>query len=303
MVTRVATFYRHTQSLAQIQKASSALDTASYQLTSGLKARRYEEIAGDVNQILTLKTLTQNNNIFVKNIDAVQSRLAATENAVQSLSDLLVEASNVYTQARNELSPEVRATLAPKAQGLVDTFFNILNSQFEGRYLFSGQASEAPPTSVTGTPNPFPGDPPPTAYYIGDPQRQIVVDGPNSTTEYGVTGDHDAFARTKAGLEALWFGLQNNSLTDIDGAIDLLQNAQDDVANVLGEIGGTINGLDLIKDRHTNTNVFVKGRIDELEKADVAEASTRFAQEEVVLEASLSITTRLLQINLLNYLR
>lgn len=302
-MTRIATYYRQTQTLGQIQKASVNLDTTSYQLTSGLKARRYEEIAGDTNQLLTLKNLTQHNNTYIKNIDAVQSRLSATENAVQSLADLLVDAANLATQGRNELSPEVRATLAPKAKGLLDTFYNILNSKFEGRYLFSGQASEAPPTSTVATPNPFAGDPPPTTYYIGDTQRMIVIDGPGTTTEYGITGDHEAFARTKAGLEALWFGLENNSLADIDGAIDLLQGAQKDVATALGDIGGTMNGLDLIKDRHSNTNVFVKTRVDELEKADTAKASIEFAQQEVVLEASLSITTRLLQISLLNYLR
>lgn len=302
-MTRIATYHRQTQQLAQIQKSSASLDKLSYQMTSGLKARRYEDIAGEANQLLTLKNMTQHNSVYIKNIDAVQSRMNATENAMQSLADLLVDAANLATQARNELSPEVRATLAPKAKGLADTLYNILNTKFEGNYIFSGQASESPPTSMIASPNPFPGDPPPTTYYIGDPQRKSVVDGPGTTTEYGITGDHDAFARTMAGLESLWFGLENNSLADIDGAIDLMQGAQKDVARALGDIGGTINGFNLIKQRHADTNLFVKGRVDELEKADVAEASIRFAQEEAVLEASMSLTVRLLQTSLLNYLR
>lgn len=300
---RVSSFFRYQSTLQQMQKTNSSLDDITYQLTSGLKARSYSQISGDTNQLLNLKDVWANNETYMDNISAAQSRLVASENSLQNLSDLLVEASNVYTQARNELSPEVRATLGPKAEGLAESFYAILNTQFEGRYLFSGQDSGTPPTSASPTPNPFPGDPPPTAYYDGDTTRNIIIDGPGTRTSYGITGDDEAFARTKAGLETLWFGLENDSELDIDGAIDLLEQAQKDVADALGDVGGTLSGLDLIKERHESNNIFLKQRVDEIEKADVAEASTRFAQEEVVLNASLNVTSRLLQISLLNYLR
>ena len=44
-------------------------------------------------------------------------------------------------------------------------------------------------------------------------------------------------------------------------------------------------------------------RIAELREVDLAEASTLFAQEEAALNASLSVTSRILNLSLLNFLR
>ncbi len=300
---RVATFYQQQQNLARIQNTTSSLSTISYQVTSGFKAERYEDMAQEATQLFNLQEVRNNNDMFISGLEQADSRLVAMEDALNSMVDLLTEAANVYTLGRNELSPEVRATIAPKAQGLADTFVQLLNTQFEGRYLFSGQASNVEPLSAALTGNPFPGDPPPTTYYNGDSELQRVLTSPGVDTPYGVAGDNVGFARIVAGLESLIFGLENNSLTDLDGAIDLLNGAQEDVSNMLGDIGGDMAGFQQLKDRFENTNNFMDQRIAELREVDLAEASTLFAQEEAALNASLSVTSRILNLSLLNFLR
>ena len=299
---RVATFFQHQQALDSLQRTNQSLDKYSYQLTSGLKAQSYQDIAGDVNQLLNLKDLKNNNTTYMSNISTADSRLSAMDNALQGMSDLLTQAASVYTLSRNELSADTRATIAPQAEGLAETFYQLMNTQFEGNYIFSGQAGNTQPLSASLTANPYPGDPPPTTYYGGDSQRLQVITGPGTVQEYGVTGDDVGFARIKSGLEALVYGLQNDSDTDLDGAITLLQQAQKDVSNMLGSVGGSQSGLQLINDRHDNANAFMQTRIDDLEKADITVASTRFAQEQASLEASLSVTSKILQISLLKYL-
>ncbi len=300
---RVATFFQHQQSIERMQLSTSRLAKASFQITSGFKAERFEDMANSASQLFNLQQLRDNNDIFTNGLQSADSRLLTMENSLNSMTDLLIEAANVYTLGRNELSAEVRASMAPKAQGMADTFFQLLNTQFEGRFVFSGQGSERAPITTSLTANPFPGNPPPTTYYTGDSDKMRVITGPNISTTYGVTGDHVGFARIKAGLESLIFGLQNDSIVDIDGSIDLLRDAQGDLSNMLGEIGGDLAGFEQLRDKFENTNVFMNQRIDELSKVDLAEASTRFAQEEAALNASLSVTGRVLQISLLNFLR
>lgn len=216
--------------------------------------------------MLNLQDLALNTSSYIKNIDAAVSRLEAQEQALQDLNDMMQEAASLWTLARNESDAATRATMAPKAEGLAETFYNIFNTKFEGRYIFSGQAGERQPITSTPTANTFPGDPPPTTYYNGDTAAAQVITGPASLEEYGVTGNNDAFARTKAGLEALWYGLENNSISDIDGAIDLLTQAQKDISDALGDVGGQISGLELVKNRHETSITFLNERIDQIKR-------------------------------------
>ncbi len=302
VVSRVSTAFSTQTGVLQLQKSNSSLSDLTYQVSSGLKARSFEGLSGDANQLLNLKDVSKNSQVYINNINTAKSRLRAQEGALQTLSDLIAEAANLYTLGRNENSAEVRATMAPKAEGLAESFYEVFKTKFDGKYIFSGQASEQEPVTASPAASIFPGDPPPTTYYTGDTALPIVITGPGNTKNYGVTGDDTGFARLKAGLETLWYGLQNNSVTDIDGAIDLLEGAQSDVSNMLGEVGGQINGLNLISDRHDGNILFLQERVDDIEKVDITEALTKFSQEESTLQASMLVLGRLSNLSLLNFL-
>ena len=128
-----------------------------------------------------------------------------------------------------------------------------------------------------------------------------MITASGQVKDYGVTGDNLGFARMKAGLEALWYGLQNNTTVDIDGAIDHLENAQKDLSDMMGEVGGQMAGMNLIKNRHTDQQIFLQESVDELDKVDVAEAMTKFTQEQAAMQASMLVLTRLQSISMLDY--
>ena len=215
----------------------------------------------------------------------------------------MTEASSLWTLARNESTPETRAALAPKAEGLMNSFQNIFLTKFDGRYIFSGQDGGTPPTQDAPAASAYPGNPPPTDYYTGDTAKTTVITGPGTTAQYGVTGDNAGFANIKAGLEALWYGLENNSQTDIDGAITLLEQAQENINDMVGEVGGQQSSFTLQIERHTSNKTFLTERIDDIDKVDITEAMTVFTQQQAALEASMLALTRLSSLNLLDFIR
>lgn len=300
---RVSTLTRHDTSINRIRDTNSRIAELSYQITSGFKGNRFEDYANESNQMLNLKDFTRSSNIYVDNIKTMTTRLEATEEALESMQNLALEAASLRTLANSETSPEARASMAPKAQGIAESFYNIFNSKFEGRYIFSGQRSEEPPTTVTATANPAVALPAPTTYYTGDTAKNQSIISPGTTETYGVTGDHPAFASFKAGIEALWFGLENDSDVDIQGAITLLEEAENQLNNLSGEVGGQINGLRLTQDRHQNAVLFTQERVDDLEKVDVSEALTEFEQVKTQLEASMLVITQTNQLSLLDFIR
>lgn len=302
-MVRVSTANLHNTVLTQMQRSNEQINLTTYQISSGNKAQRLEQIANQSNQLLSLQELQSNSDIYVKSMETAKSRLSATENALNSLSDLMTEAASLWTLARNEQTPETRAALAPKAEGLMNSFQNIFLTKFDGRFIFSGQNGSTAPTNSTPAARAYPGNPAPTTYYTGDTAKTSVITGPGTTATYGVTGDDPAFADMKAGLEALWYGLLNDSTTDIDGGINLLEDAQKELNDVTGQVGGQQSGFTLQIDRHKSSKTFLTERIDEIDKVDITEAMTTFTQQQAALEASMLALTRLSSLNLLDFIR
>ncbi len=302
MVTRISTSFLNTTLVNRLQTSNVEIAKNTYQISSGLEARRYEDISTETNALFDLKELRSSNERYIRNIEDVTARLSSSENALQGLSDMMADASNLWTLGRNENSAESRAALAPKAEALTRTFYQLFQTQFEGRYIFSGQASENPPLNQAPTANISPGNPAPTTYYTGDVARPSVITGEGIQIPYGVTGDQQGFADMLAGLEALWFGLENNSTTEIDNAIDLLNNAQTELSDMLGEVGGQIESLNLLKDRHESANINITQRVDDIEKADITEAISNYSANQAVLESSMAILARLQSTSLLDFI-
>lgn len=301
-LTRVSTSFQNQTSLRQLQLSQSNLQGTTGQITTGFRSDRLGGFADDANTLLDLKDVQNNTQSYLNNITTAQSRISASESALQGFSDILEEAANIATLARTENSSSTRAAIAPSAEALVNSFFDILNTQFDGRFIFSGSNGSEAPTNDTPTATAFPGLPAPTDYYTGDSNVPRIISGAGTTTEYGVAGNEPAIAELKAALEALQFGLENNSEADIDNAIVAFQSAQTGVSSLLGDVGGQLNSLSQLEERHQNTNLFLEEQISSIEQVDVAEAITQFSQQEAVLQASLAVIARLNQISLLNFL-
>lgn len=299
---RVATAFLNSTSLSRIQTSNSNLADLTFQVTSGQKSNRLSDISSDAAQLLSLQDLKRNTEIYNKNIDTALSRLTASENALTGMNDLLTEAVKLGTLGRSENSASTRATLAPKAQSLAESFFNTLKTKFDGRYVFSGQDGSKPPTNAVATQTATPADPPPTTYYTGDAAQAEVVSGPTGTTLYGILGNNTAFARVKAGLEGLWNGLATNNVTDMDNALTMLKNAQSNLSELVGQVGGQQAGLEQLKERHAANATGFEERITQLDSVDITAAMTQFSQEQATLQASMLVISRLSQLSLLDFI-
>lgn len=301
MITRVSSYFQNQNSLRSVQIANEGLAKTTYQITTGNKAERLSDIAGVSSQIVTLQNAVDRIDVYKDNMTTATNRLNSAENALAGMKDLLAEAASVATLGRNENTASTRSALAPKAQAIADTFYNLFKTQFEGHYIFSGMKGDTSPVATNAAATAFPGAPIPTTWYQGDSTPPSVMTGPGTTLQYGLAGNETAFAEMKAGFEALWYGLQNNSLTDIDSAITTLKSAQTDLAVLQGRVGGQINTLQQLDTRYDNQKQFTTQQLDGLQKADISEAITMFTQQQTTLQASLQIIAKINSISLLDY--
>ncbi len=73
--------------------------------------------------------------------------------------------------------------------------------------------------------------------------------------------------------------------------------------NITAEIGGKVNRLELTKDRLESDSLNFTDLMSENEDVDMAEVLIRFSSMEVVYNASLSASARIIQPSLLDFIR
>jgi flagellar hook-associated protein 3 FlgL len=303
MTTRIATSYQNAATLRSLQKAASDMDKSTYQVTTGYKAKTLADESSAAQQILTLRDVSSRTSNYIDNLTAAKSAVTAAETTLQNMTDLLTDANNLVTLARNANDAETRAALAPKAQSLAESFYSLLQTQYNGQYLFSGSNAQQTPISGVATATAYPGSPLSTTWYEGDTQLQSTISGAGLTLQYGVLGNDDAFAKMKAGLESLWYSLKNNDVTEMDNATSALDAAKTGLSSLLGQTGGQLNSIALLATTHTDQKSFVSNQLDDLEKVDMSEALTTYSAQQATLQASLLVISKMNQTSLLDYLK
>ncbi|HAG53288.1 MAG TPA: hypothetical protein DCL21_05835 [Alphaproteobacteria bacterium] len=298
---RVTNMQNAMQSISRIQNSAEAVFKSDYQVSTGLKSDKYSDVSGSLSQILSTKDTQSQLKSYDKNLTNMESHLKAVETSLQSMQKILTEATSLATLALNENTPEDRASLAATAEGLAKNLDSLMNQQFQGKYIFSGQATNVPVTNGT-SPTAYTGTPVSTSYYQGDQEKLSTIVSEGTVLEYGITGDNQGFADLKAGIEALWYGLKNDDEDSLKGATDLITNAQTNFGSMLGNVGGEMKQVDILQEQIQNTEDFLTEQLQELQGVDSTEAISNLKSNEAVLEANLSLIGRINKISLLDYI-
>ena len=103
------------------------------------------------------------------------------------------------------------------------------------------------------------------------------------------------------------FGITADKLNDDDtstasNSLSMVDNMTDSVAVTEADIGGKDDMLSFLSTKYTSDNTNVTSQISSLEDTDVATAYAKYSLDMMVYQASLAISSTILQNNLTNYL-
>ncbi len=108
-----------------------------------------ESPAAAIRTVVFQRTLERQEQ-YTTSVQTSTSFLAASELALQSVSDGLNEAKSILLSGSgNTISEAERITLAEDVKSLIQGLVGTANTQFRGRYLFGGSFSESPPLEIT----------------------------------------------------------------------------------------------------------------------------------------------------------
>lgn len=138
----------------QIQNGQAELQRIQDQLTTGQQYLVPSEDPSSALNTIVLQTRLERQQQFKANVATDRSLLAATENALSSVSNAVNSAKSIVLQGfGSTVTEDERRGLATEVGGLIDQVLNTANTKFRGRFLFAGTETDAAPFALTGAGN------------------------------------------------------------------------------------------------------------------------------------------------------
>jgi flagellar hook-associated protein 3 FlgL len=302
MVMRVATFALSDQMIAAALRTQSIMANEQIQEASGVKSVNFAGYGADTQNVVNLQVSVARAQTYIDAATQADSKVQVMYSAVGSVNTLI---TNLRTQlsATTTGNSTAMASLISSAQDMLQEMSSILNTQYNGQYVFSGASVSTAPVDLTsfnsGTGSLSTAD---TSYYQGDNEMASVRVGENQTVNYGVTADNPAFEQV---MRVLKYIANSSSLSssDITTALDMASNALDANSIVQSQLSGAASQIENASARQTDYKNYTSTLASNLTSVDVAAITAQLSTYQAQLTASYSAISKIQSMSLANFLR
>lgn len=299
---RISTGMIYDQGVSGLQQQSAALLHTNAQIASG---RRILTPATDpvaAARVLDLRQSESVNRQFMSNQGAAEDALRMVEGQLSGAVDILQYVRDRALEANNAaLGPGELKLIAADIRAQYDALLAVGNSRdANGDYLFSGYKSNT---------RPFEGNPdnPLGATYSGDQgSRTMQVSSSRfmpisfAGDQIFAGGDQDVFRTLANFVSALESG---SDVSDtVTTTIDSIDVNLDNVLRVIAQTGTQRMELEQLANVGSDLDLQYRTTIGRLEDLDYNEATSRLAQQRLVLEAAQQSFIRVSGLSLFNYM-
>jgi flagellar hook-associated protein 3 FlgL len=302
MLMRVATFAQSDQMITSSLRLQSVMANEQVQEASGQKSLDFGGYGSGAGQVINLQVSVTRAQSY---IDA--SKLA--DNKVQVMYSAVGSVTDIITQLRTQLSAATTgnttaaASVINYAQQAMAQMSGLLNTQYNGEFVFSGASTDTAPSDVTSfgtgagsltTPD--------SSYYKGDSEIANVRVSDSQSISYGVTADNPAFEQV---MRLLKFVGNSTSLSssDITQALTVASNALDATSTVQAKLSTAAAQMETASASQTDYQGFAQSLSGDLTGVDVAAITAQLATYQAQLTASYSAIAKIQGLNLANYLK
>ena len=299
------------------------------QLTSGVRVFKPSDSV-DAGSISRYQQQIAKIDSYSNAIAQAKSFLDFQDQIVSQANDILVRAKEVAQQGANEtLNETSRAQLAQEIFQIRDQMASLANSTYQGKYVYGGSDDDDPPYDQLTYTEPV----------TGDANKRYVFDNEGGTSTgktIRVTDEISVALNTKAdtlfgtslqALERLARSLAGYTTTpstgtpngggaaytfptdfhtqtqDIKASIDLLDFARDkEIIPERVSIGGRLRRIETGQALLDLSKNSAKEVLSRLQDADETEAASNLQQAQNALQASYSVTAKVLRMTILDYI-
>ncbi len=299
---RISTYAIFQSTLKDASRVQSELFNLQTQLSSGQKAQNFEGISGQAEQFMELEAKISKTDLYVTSNKMVQSRIDTTSSVLGQIIDSGTNLKNIILSRRNNLQND-DGNFKEQLRGQWKALVGQLNTNTEGRYLFSGSRTDVPAVDGELFPQVAADGQPDDAYYTGSKQDVTVRVQDGVELIYNVRADHPGFQKIFAGLAMADDGDSTNDDSKLAQAYDLVQQGVQEVTSAQAKINADTVAIDQINERHNTLKVYWKGVKEDIGNTDIVSASTQVAINQGILTAAFQAFAKINSLRLSEFLR
>jgi len=306
---RIATNQYHATMNSALQAANTGLSQVMQQMASG---QRVMKPSDDTIATVRLARLTREETALTQyrdNVGALKTRLQANEVTLDSMEqDLMMARDLMVWAADGANTPDDLKAMSTSLESLRDSLFYSANSKnAEGRFLFSGTATNVDTVVDRSTLVPAVAWTPATRYVAGtginaDTQDVAVGDGVTIAASVSLQPFNvdaflnklsDAADRFKTG------SYTSTTARDMLGEIDTMLG---NITGQIGALGGRQNVVQTLDDNHASVSLANKQASLSLGQLDYAEAAVRLNSYTLAVQATQKAYAKVSTLGLFNAL-
>lgn len=301
----------------------------SNQLTTGVRAAKPSDSV-DAGAISRYQQQIAKIDSYSNVVAQAKSYLDFQDQIVSQANEIMVRAKEIAQQGANEtLEQNARAQLAQELFQIRDQMASLANSSYQGKYVYAGANDETPPVNQNVYTEPATGDANKRYSFDTNPADSV---GKNIrlTDEISVSLSTKAdtlFGTSMEALERLSRALAGYSTTpasgtpdgggtaytfptdahtqtaDIRTCIDLIDTARNtDLIPERVSIGGRLRRIETGQALLDLSKNSAKEVLSRLQDADETEAASNLQQAQTALQASYTVTAKVLRMTILDYI-
>ncbi len=143
---RIGDFARTSVLSASAGRSSAVLSDLQSKVADGKAAHRVSDLGVEAGRYLSTSAEIARIGTYADNAERLQRQLESQVQTVSTLTEVAARARAVVVRAQGIDNPNVdEYDLNGQAAALLDEALSLLNARFEGRYVFGGQVTGAPP--------------------------------------------------------------------------------------------------------------------------------------------------------------
>ncbi|MGI4828075.1 MAG: flagellar hook-associated protein FlgL [Janthinobacterium lividum] len=283
-----------------IQQSDQALQTAYREVTTGQKVNQPSDNPAASAAYMTLQAESANIDQYSTNASTALSQAQTADSVLTSIVSLLNSAITVGTEGANSTtSASDRTALSANVTGILANIVSLANTTFGGVALFGGTATGATAFTADASSS--------TGYtYNGNSTADQIPIGDSLKVQVNIPGD-TLFTNPKASVlgavSGLASALASGNSASIGAATTNITAALNYVSQQHVVYGSTINHLNSQEEYLAQEKITLTSQETSLVGVDAATAAENLAQAEVANSAVYTASAKVLQNNLLTYLR
>ncbi|WP_338821787.1 flagellin [Bradyrhizobium septentrionale] len=302
MMMRVATFAQSEQMITSALRVQAVMANEQVQESSGLQSEDFGGYGSGAGRVINLQVSVTRAQSYIDASNLADNKVQAMYSAVGSVTDIITQLRTQLSAATTG-SSTATASVINYAQQAISQMQGLLNTQYDGEYVFSGARTDTAPADLstfdTGTASLTTSD---ASYYKVDSEIASVRVSDSQSISYGVTADNPAFEQVMRLLKYVGNSTTLSS-SDISQALDLASDALDATSTVQAKLSTAASQIETASTNQSDYQNFAKTLSTNLTSVDVAAVTAQLSTYQAQLTASYSAIAKIQGLNLASYLR